>query len=135
KRWDLRRDVYAQLLEAFERLDQSLSIMVAADAVARSRAEVRDIDGTTFHKQRYEGARERAVEALRNVRRAHALGGVFLTAEARRIVEDLASAWNRALETSERGAVGAFSELSKIIEGAQKGLTTAARTDLMEGER
>lgn len=133
KRWDLRRDVYAQLLEAFEALSQSLSIMAGADNAARMRFEVRDVEGGTFHKQRYEMARERAVEALRNARRAHALGGVFLTSEVRTIVEDLASAWNKALEVSSRGAVGAFSELSEIIGRAQTSLVAAARIDLMEG--
>jgi hypothetical protein len=135
RRWDLRRDVYAQLLEALESLAQSLSIMTGADAAARTRAEVRDIEGATFHKQRYEMARERALEALRNARRAHALGGMFLPIEARAVVEDLAAAWNTALEESSRGAVGAFSELSKIIDRNQKALTSIARMDLMEGER
>lgn len=134
KRWDLRRDVYAQLLEALESLAQSLYIMTGADAEAKARAEVRDVEGTTFHKERYETARERALEALRNARRAQALGGVFLPAEARAVVENLASAWNRALEQSSRGAVGAFSELSRIIDRNQKALTTAARIELMEGE-
>lgn len=136
KRWDLRRDVYAQLLEALESLDQSLYIMKAADTGARSRAEVRDVEGTTFHKHRYEIAKERAIEAVRNARRARALGGVFLTAEARAIVEDLASAWTTALEESPaRGAVGAFSQLATIIDRAQKALLAAAQTDLMEGDR
>jgi hypothetical protein len=135
KRWDLRRDVYAQLLEAFESLAQSLPIMMAADVAARTQIEARDVEGATFHKQRYQMARERAIEALRNARRAHALGSVFLTAEARAIVDDLATAWTAALEGSSQGALGAFSELSEIIDRAQKTLTAAARIDLIEGER
>ena len=61
---------------------------------------------------------------------------MFLTAEARAIVEDLASAWTTALEESPaRGAVGAFSQLATIIDRAQKALLAAAQTDLMEGDR
>lgn len=132
KRWDLRRDVYTQLLEALETLEQSTHIMTGADKATKACAEIQDAVGAAFHRNRYDIARERAVEALRNARRARALGGVFLSPEARQIVEELGSTWNTALETSSQGAVGAYPDLSKIIGRAQSALTNAARIELME---
>jgi hypothetical protein len=133
KRWNLRRQLYSQLLTALDEVDYALGIMVVADQQARIRAEVQDEAGFNEYRASVAAAQRRTTKAFRKVANAKALAGVLLPPDAIDILEGLENEWHAAegKGAGPRGLGEMWSLLALSADRARRRLTDIARKDLV----
>jgi hypothetical protein len=122
RRWDLRRDVYSQLLEALQ--EQGVKL----------RASIKVVDHNFESFKEYWN---RAIELQTSVVRAAAIGGIFLPPDARAVIGELAHRWNEAMAhlKDPRTLKDDLQRLADACDDAAGAMTLAARVDLDEGLR
>ena len=124
RRWDLRRDVYSQLLEALH--EQGVKLRAALKVVDHN------VDSFKEHWNR-------AIELQTSVVRAAAIGGIFLPPDALAVIGELASRWNEAMDhlglRDPKTLKGDLQRLAEASDDAAGAMILAARADLDEGLR
>ena len=132
KRWNLRRQLYSQLLTPLDEADYALGVMIVADQQARGRAEVNDEAGFTQYRDAVAAAQRRTTKALRKVATAKALAGALLPPDAIEILETLEKEWHAAEGGGGPRKPGEmWALLGHSGDRARRRLTDIARKDLL----
>ena len=124
KRWDLRREIYAELLTS---LDALLYALKDGDAAA-PRLQEGGPDQVEAAQKASDDARRKADDAFNRVSSAKAVGQMLLIPEAVAALETLRDDWAAVIAAGEpRGG------LVRVAESAVVKLRDVARRDLVEG--
>jgi hypothetical protein len=110
KRWELRREIYSQLLTSLDALTYALEDMHTA-ATEETRREIW----------------QRMLEAFNRLATGKALGGILLTPEAVSALDDLKASWNSAREGN-----APEETLARDVLKTMDTLKEIARRDLLE---
>ena len=132
KRWDLRREVYSNLLTGLDDLFAALHNMKDLQTKAPGLPQG---DERQKIEESLREARATMSAAQRAVARARGLGQFLLHSDSVRILDRMAVAWNPVNEQLEDGTPAAASDVQKLIGivlEAIGDLTSAARKDLLE---
>ena len=122
KRWDLRREIYSQLLTS---LDALLYALKDGDAVAAKLNERGPVQAEA--QKTHDDARRRVDDAFNRVSSAKAVGQMLLIPEAVTALETLRDDWAAVIDAGEtRGG------LVRVAETALVKLREIARRDLLE---
>lgn len=129
RRWDMKRELYSVLLEGFDDLDYNLAVMAGARKDAATATAAGDQSRSVQFDELYETAREQAKIATRSIRRARAVGALFLSEPAQSALTDMVTSWTSALE-SLGDLVAARKQLKKVLAEVEKGIAEAGTADL-----
>ncbi len=133
KRWDLRGELYADLIRLIDDLGYSGRVMKDADELARAR----DTSDPAFEEYRriYDDARTRTLDGLRMFEKGRALGEIFLPSEATVVLDAMRNKWKTALQKhpSPLGIVQEWTDLSMITDKTLTAMIEIAKRDMLSG--
>ena len=121
KRWDLRRDIYSQLLSALDALLYALKDGDSAAAKLQARGP-HQADAQAA----YDDARRRSDDAFNRVSSAKAIGQMLLIPEAVTVLEKLRDDWAAVID-----AGAPPGGLARVVEATVVELREVARRDLL----
>jgi hypothetical protein len=125
-RWKLKHDLYVNLLEG---LTDCRAMLRWTNSLLEQRRTATEESVRERLSERLRRAAERYENAVGRVRRARAMGGVFLTDEARNVLDE----FNTETIAAADGAYGTpyREKLAAVIERASELLVRAAKSDLL----
>jgi hypothetical protein len=125
RRWDLRRDVYSQLLEGLQGVYDALDLMMWAQRQIgpTPAGPAQDVHRATFRK-----GHDQMVQASRAVAKARALGNMLLTQDAVSALDRLEIQWNPVARGKDD--LETYETLSAVAGNTIDDLTEIARRDL-----
>ncbi len=131
KRWDLRAELYAELIRLIDDLNYSGRVMRDADKLARER-DTRD-PAFEEYRRMYGDAKGKTLAGLRKFEKARALGEIFLPHEANSALDAMRTRWKAALQKnpSPLGVVQDWTELSAITSETLKTMIEVAKRDML----
>jgi hypothetical protein len=127
-RWNLRRDLYARLLEGLSDVQSSIHRLIGS---MKMKAEAADPAVKSYHVGEITKGLAEYFEATHKVRRAHSVAAIFLSEEAMEALRKMGADMVRA---SQEGTSGEKYRdlLAGATESASKVLIEAARRDLLD---